>query len=56
MERFRSRVQEKRVPPDLEDKVLWTVLKNEKFSIKSLYDALEPDDAVPFLRSIIWSL
>ncbi|KAL6316764.1 hypothetical protein AAG906_020448 [Vitis piasezkii] len=53
---FRSRIQEKRVPPDLEDKVLWTVLKNEKFSVKSLYDALEPDDAVPFLRSIIWSL
>lgn len=56
MKRFLSRIQQKRVSRDLEDRVLWTVTKYRKFSVKSLYDALEPDDAVPFLRSIIWSL
>lgn len=27
-----------------------------KLSVKCLYDALEPGDALPFLRSIIWGL
>ena len=35
--------------------MLWKETKNEKFFVKSLYGALEPRDAIPFLRSIIWS-
>ena len=40
---------------DLEDRVLWTETKNEKFFVKSLYVALELGGVVPFPRSIIWN-
>ena len=33
---------------DLEDRVQWAMSKSGKFSIKSLYDALEPGDVVLF--------
>ena len=56
VESFLSGIQEKRVSHDLEDRVLWIVSKSRKFSVKSLYDALELGEAVPFPRSIIWSL
>ncbi|RVW44877.1 hypothetical protein CK203_087093 [Vitis vinifera] len=45
----------KRVIVDLEDKVLWKETKDGKFSVKSLYGALELRIAVLFPRSIIWS-
>ena len=35
--------------------ILWKETKDEKFSVKSLYSALEPRSAVPFPRNIIWS-
>ena len=53
--RFYKKIQQKRVSQDLEDRVLWIVTKCRKFSVKSIYDVLEPSDAVLFPRSIIWS-
>ena len=40
---------------DLKDGVLRIETKIEMFSVKSLYVALEPGNAVPFSRNIIWS-
>ena len=34
---------------------MWKESKNEIFSVKSLYNTLEPSCAVPFPWSIIWS-
>ena len=55
VERFLVTLQGKRVIVDLEDKVLWKETKDGKFSVKSLYGALELRIAVLFPRSIIWS-
>ena len=35
--------------------MLWKKTKNEIFSIKSLYSAVEPRNIVRFPRNIIWS-
>ena len=45
MEQFLLTIQEKRVSANLEDRV----------SVKSLYGALQPGNAVLFPRRIIWS-
>ena len=55
VEGFLVTLQRKRVITDLEDRVLWKKTKDGKFSIKSLYGALELRIVVPFPRSIIWS-
>ena len=51
---FLVTLQGKRVITDLEDRVLWKEAKDENFSVKSLYGALELRTAVSFLRSTIW--
>ena len=45
----------KRVNMDDEDRVLWMPMKSGKFSIKSLYKALESDSLVYFPMKIIWN-
>ena len=55
MERLFSTLQGKRVVVGLEDRVVWKETKNEIFSVKSLYNTLEPSCVVPFRWSIIWS-
>ena len=35
--------------------MVWKETKNENFSVKSLYNTLDPSSAVPFPWSIIWS-
>ncbi|RVX17155.1 hypothetical protein CK203_003428 [Vitis vinifera] len=53
---FLVTLQGKRVITDLEDRVLWKEeTKDGKFSVKSLYGALELRTAVSFLRSTIWN-
>ena len=37
------------------DKVIWTGLKNEKFSVKALYLTLEIESTMQFLASVIWN-
>ena len=54
-ERFLLTIQGKRQVTNMEDRVPWKETKNWKFSVKSLYSALELRSAIPFLRSIIWS-
>ena len=41
MEHFLLRLQGRRVYSDVEDQVVWTKSKNGRFSVKSLYKALE---------------
>ena len=41
MERFLLRLQGWRVYSDVEDRVVWTKSKDGRFSVKSLYKALE---------------
>ena len=54
MECFLLKLQDKRVYRDEDDRmVVWTDSKSRKFSVKSLYFALEPDDPILFLWSII---
>ena len=55
VERFLLTVQGVRLVIDLEDRVLWKEAKDENFSVKSLYSALEPRRAVLFPWNIIWS-
>ena len=55
VERFLLKIQGKRLISDLENRVLWKETKDEKFSLKSLYSALELRYAILFPRSIIWS-
>ena len=45
----------KRVLGDVEDMVVWTETKSGKFSVKSLYLALEADCPVLFPSSCIWN-
>ena len=44
MEKFLERLHGKRVRGDVEDMVFWTETKSGKFSVKSLYLALEAGD------------
>ncbi|KAJ9701497.1 hypothetical protein PVL29_006726 [Vitis rotundifolia] len=55
VERFLSVLQGKRLRVGLEDKVLWNASKKGIFSVKSLYNTLDPSDAASFPWSIIWS-
>ena len=54
-ERFMERIQSKRVIEDVEDTVSWTETKSGKFSIKSLYIALEAGGSSLFPSSFIWN-
>ena len=47
-ENFLERLHVKRVRGDVEDMVFWTETKSGKFSVKSLYYALELDNGQPF--------
>ena len=55
VERFLFAIQGKRMVTNVEDRVLWKETKDGKFSIKSLYSALELGSTVSFPKSIIWS-
>ena len=44
MERVLSCLHGKRVCRDVEDTMLWTTTKSDKFTVNSLYNALEPDN------------
>ncbi|RVW75587.1 hypothetical protein CK203_056440 [Vitis vinifera] len=46
-------IQGKMVSTDLEERVLWKKTQDRNFSIKSLYNAVEPSNAVLLSRSII---
>ncbi|RVW54677.1 putative ribonuclease H protein [Vitis vinifera] len=54
-ERFMERIQSKRVIEDVEDTVSWTETKSGKFSVKSLYIALEAGGSSLFPSSFIWN-
>ena len=55
-ERFMERIQSKRVFEDVEDAVSWTETKSSKFSVKSLYIALEAGGSSLFPSSFIWNV
>ncbi|RVW80659.1 hypothetical protein CK203_044359 [Vitis vinifera] len=55
-ERFLERLQGKRVIEDVEDMVSWTETKSGKFSVKSLYVALEAGGSSLFPSSYIWNV
>ncbi|RVW43416.1 Transposon TX1 uncharacterized 149 kDa protein [Vitis vinifera] len=55
-ERFMERIQSKRVFEDVEDTVLWTETKSGKFSVKSLFIALEAGGSSLFPSSFIWNV
>ena len=55
VERFLLRLQERRVYSDVEDQVVWTKAKDERFSVKSLYKALESESLGDFLARVIWN-
>ncbi|RVX06518.1 hypothetical protein CK203_023540 [Vitis vinifera] len=46
----------KKVCGDVEDKVFWTETKSRKFSVKSLYNALEQGNPSLFPSSCIWNM
>ena len=52
-ERFLERLQGKRVIEDVEDMVSWTETKSGKFSVKSLYVALDAGGSSLFTSSYI---
>ena len=55
VERLLLRLQRRRVYSDVEDQVVWTKAKDGRFSIKSLYKALEPERREEFPASVIWN-
>ncbi|RVX15731.1 Twinkle-like protein, chloroplastic/mitochondrial [Vitis vinifera] len=55
-ERFMERIQSKRVYEDVEDTVSWTETKSGKFSVKSLFIALEAGGSSLFPSSFIWNV
>ncbi|RVX05699.1 LINE-1 reverse transcriptase-like [Vitis vinifera] len=55
-ERFMERIQSKRIFEDVEDMVSWTETKSGKFSVKSLYIALEAGGSSLFPSSFIWNV
>ena len=55
VERLLSTLQGKSLAASLGDRVVWKEMKNGIFSIKSLYNTLDPSCAVPFPWSISWS-
>ena len=48
-------IQGRRLNSNLEDRVLWKETKDEIFSVKSLYSALDSRSVVQFPKSVIWS-
>ena len=55
MEHFLLRLQGRRVFNDVEDQVVWTKSKDGRFSVKSLYKALEPERQGDFPARVIWN-
>ena len=55
-ERFLERLHGKRVLEDVDDMVSWTETKSGKFSVKSLYFALEAGCPSLFPSSCIWNM
>ena len=49
------RLQGRRVYSDVEDRVVWTKSKDGRFSVKSLYKALEPERQGDFPARVIWN-
>ena len=55
MERLLLWLGGKRVNLDEEDRVLWLPMESGKFSVKSLYKALESKSSIYFPMKIIWN-
>ena len=55
VERFLFSLQGKRVVTNLDKRMRWKEAKDENFSVKSLYSAMEGSSIVFFPKSIIWS-
>ena len=55
VESFLSRIQDKVVVKEREDKVFWAVTRSGSFSVKSLYFILEKVRVSPFPTSIVWN-
>ncbi|RVW89086.1 hypothetical protein CK203_040252 [Vitis vinifera] len=55
VECFLLRLQGRRVCSDVEDQVVWTKAKDRRFSIKSLYKALESERLGDFPSRVIWN-
>ena len=55
VECFLLRLQGRRVCSDVEDQVVWTKAKDRRFSVKSLYKALEPKRLGDFPSRVIWN-
>ena len=56
VESFLRRLHGKKVCDDVEDVVFWTETKSGKFSVKSLYNALEPCSPSLFPSNCIWNV
>ena len=56
VERFLLCLHGKRVCRDEEDMVQWIETRSCKFTVKSLYNILKPDNSVCFPLRIIWNL
>ena len=54
IEQFFARLQGKIVNGE-EDKSMWMDLRNETFSVKSLYAALELESSTSFLAGVVWN-
>ncbi|RVW88076.1 Transposon TX1 uncharacterized 149 kDa protein [Vitis vinifera] len=52
---FMERLHRSRVTEDVEDRVSWTETKSGKFSVKSLYLAIEAGGSARFPSSLIWN-
>ena len=55
MECFFQRLQGRRMCRDVDYQVVWTKSKDSKFTVKSLYKALEPEKQSDFLAIVIWN-
>ena len=56
VENFLVRLHGKRVCKDVENTVLWIEMKNDKVSLKSLYNTLEPGNFSSFPLRNIWNM
>ena len=56
VESFLRRLHGKKVCDGVEDVVFWTETKSGKFSVKSLYNALEPCSPSLFPSNCIWNV
>ena len=55
VECFFSRLQDKAVDVEGEDKMFWVATKSESFSIKSLYSILEARRVEAFPSNVMWN-